>query len=262
MVGPAQFTVKDVKLGSRISNLHLVLSQEQPNGQRQEEVVGYITMSNIASESGISIDTSYKPYPPRLPVDLGALARNGQDENWSVRSADPFAHFRRAAQNLQMFLVKPSRRPANMPKSVGDQWVRFAPGRQPTGRWTNDALGFLVDMFPQLIEQYVNPVAEEAALGSSKIDEAEVKKAMSEPRAKYWYPTLSLNLDAKKLLPDEGVEWLFVRVKAKAIRNGRFDLDVEVWDEQDELVAISSHASLAVDSARNTTRNAKKDSKI
>jgi len=58
----------------------------------------------------------------------------------------------------------------------------------------------------------------------------------------------------KKLLPQEGVEWLFVRVKAKVIRNGRFDLDVEVWDEKGELVANSVHASLVMDASRNITR--------
>ena len=75
------------------------------------------------------------------------------------------------------------------------------------------------------------------------------------PEAKYWYPTLVLNLDVKKLLPEEGVELLFVRVQAKVVRNGRFDLDVSVWDEDGEMVATSQHASLVLDAARNMTRN-------
>ncbi len=81
------------------------------------------------------------------------------------------------------------------------------------------------------------------------------------PEAKYWYPTLVLNLDVKKLLPEEGVEMLFVRVRAKVVRNGRFDLDVSVWDEKEEMVAHSNHASLVLDAARNITRNGKGDAK-
>jgi hypothetical protein len=146
---------------------------------------------------------------------------------------------------------------------MNDQWVRFAPNRNPNGRWTNDALGFLVDMFPQIVEKFVNPHIEEAALDQQSAGEGNKPRQGKGEKgpgatAKYWYPTLALNLEVKKLLPEEGVEWLFVRVKAKSIRNGRFDLDVEVWDTDNELVATSSHASLIVDSARNTTRKAKK----
>ena len=76
----------------------------------------------------------------------------------------------------------------------------------------------------------------------------------NESTTTYWYPTLALNLDVKKLLPDEGVELLFVRVQAKLVRNGRFDLDVSVWDEGGEMVAHSVHASLVMDTSRNLTR--------
>jgi len=257
-VGPALFTVTDVKLGARISNLHIVLSQKQDHSDEyQDEAQGYITMSNMATEEGLSLDTSYQIHPPALPVDLRLLSSQGHDTNYTARAKDPFPQFRRAAQNIQMFLVQPERKPAHYPKAINDQWVRFSPNRQPTGRWTNDALGFLVDMFPQIVESYVNPFVEEAALG--RHSEAEIKKFMdsNEPRAKYWYPTLVLNLDVKKLLPEDGVEWLFVRVRAKSIRNGRFDLDVEVWDVEGELVATSCHASLVVDASRNTTRKTK-----
>ncbi|KIX07133.1 uncharacterized protein Z518_05110 [Rhinocladiella mackenziei CBS 650.93] len=259
-VGPALFTVKDVKLGARISNLHIVLSQKQAHhDEYQDEAEGYITMSNIAAEQGLSLDTSYQLYPPALPADLQSLATQGYDANYTMRAKDPFPQFRRAAQNIQMFLINPERKPAGRPKAMNDQWVRFAPNRVPNGRWTNDALGFLVDMFPQIVESYVNPFVEEAALGQHSEAELQEFLRSNEPRAKYWYPTLALNLDIKKLLPDEGVEWLFVRTRAKAIRNGRFDLDIEVWDVEAELVASSCHASLIVDASRNTTRKAKKE---
>lgn len=258
-VGPALFTVKDVKLGARISNLHIALSQQQEhNGEWQDEAEGYIMMSNIGTETGLSLDTDYELYPAVFPADLNQLSSQGQDINYTLRAKDPFPQFRRAAQNIQMFLVRPERKPAGRSKAINDQWVRFSPGGNGlTGRWTNDALGFVVDMFPQIVESYVNPFVEEAALGQHSQSELKDFLRSNEPRAKYWYPTLALNLDVKKLLPPEGVEWLFVRIKAKAIRNGRFDLDVEVWDTNKELVATSSHASLVVDAARNTTRKGK-----
>ncbi|KEF53856.1 uncharacterized protein A1O9_10258 [Exophiala aquamarina CBS 119918] len=255
-VGNAIFTVQDVKLGSRISNLHITLSQPKHPGDQnlEDKAQGYITMSNIAAEEGLSVDTQYTlASPPALPVDLRALAAHSLDENYTIRAADPFPEFRRAAQNIQMFLVRPDRKDPSRPKSINDQWVRFSPNKVPNGRWTNDALGFLVDMFPQIVEHYINPESEEAAMSPQSQQRRNdfIKKSKADGHRPFWYPTLVLNLDVKKLLPNDGVEWLFVRVRAKRIKNGRFDLDIEVWDEADELVATSTHASLIVDASRN-----------
>lgn len=264
-VGPALFTVRDVKLGSRITNLHLTLTQN--NDPSTAIVEGYIMMSSLPAESGLTLDTSYRLLPQPLPADLSLLASAGEDSNYRRRGREPFPKFRRAALNVALYLVKPTSRPADHPKSVGDQWIRFAPRQNGpdalgTGRWTNDALGFLVDLFPQIIEQYINPVAERAAVEVE--DPEEMRRIIStitgsetEPKARYWYPTLTLTMNVKKLLPPEGVDFLFVRVKAKKIKEGRFDLDVEVWDEGGELVCTSYHASLALDSSRNIARNGK-----
>lgn len=257
-VGKAYFTVRDVKMGSRISNLHLTLSQKDDNsGKMVDEVEGYLTMSDMSAEDGLSLVTEYHIHPEPLRVNLSELLQN-RDQNYIRRGRDPFADFRRAGKNMIMHLIRPERRPKHFPKAMIDQWVLFRPlGRE--GKHTNDALGFIVDVFPQIIESYVNPDLEEATLGQdlSKDEASELIKNQKQPHAKFWYPTLSLNLDVKKLLPKEGVEWLFVRVQAKKISKGRFDLQVEVYDESNDLVALSTHSSLVVDSSRNTTRGKK-----
>ena len=56
-----------------------------------------------------------------------------------------------------------------------------------------------------------------------------------------------MSLDVKKRLPDEGVRWLFVLVRTKDVREGRFDALVEVWDEGGELVALSQQLWMAVE---------------
>ncbi|RMZ91061.1 hypothetical protein DV736_g1699, partial [Chaetothyriales sp. CBS 134916] len=226
-VGPATFSVRDVKIGSRISNLHLTLFQDYHN-------------------TGTAAT--------RTPVRLGSAA--GEDDNYMLRRKEAYPNFRRATLCMRMYLVKPDRRPASHPLSINDQWSRFSP-LQREGRWTNDALGFVVDMFPQVVEKYINPIVERAAI--TEKDDEKLKQIVKEhaKNAKYWYPTMTLNLDVKKLLPEEGVEWLFTRTKAKTIKNGRLDLDIEVWDAQGQLIATSSHASLIVDTSRNTTRNGK-----
>lgn len=215
-------------------------------------------MSNIASETGLTLETEHKLLPPALPADLPTLLSTGADANWKRRESEPFPNFRRAAKHVRFHLMK--RRPVNLPRSIGDQWVHFFPNEQ-RGKWTNDSLGFVVDMFPQIVESYVNPAVEEASRRGQDVG----KVMKNEPTAKYWYPTLSLNLDVKKLLPEEGVDWLFTRVRARAIRNGRFDLDVEVRDADDDLVALSTHCALIMGTERNISgrsKNGSKESKI
>jgi hypothetical protein len=41
-------------------------------------------------------------------------------------------------------------------------------------------------------------------------------------------------------------KWLFMKVRAHEIKNGRFDTEVTIVDEGGELVALSRHVSLAL----------------
>ena len=115
--------------------------------------------------------------------------------------------------------------------------MRFESGE----KFTNQSLGFVVDMIPQIVEMYRTD-----AEGRASSVERELKSIGAVDLRNWglmWYPTLLLNLDMKKVLPPEGVEWLFVRVRAKQIRDGRMDLEVVVLDEEEDLVAISNHVS-------------------
>jgi archaeosine-15-forming tRNA-guanine transglycosylase len=56
------------------------------------------------------------------------------------------------------------------------------------------------------------------------------------------YPTLCMSSEIKK--DPKGTKWLFMKITAHEIKNGRFDTDVYVVDEEGELVALSKHVSL------------------
>lgn len=62
-----------------------------------------------------------------------------------------------------------------------------------------------------------------------------------------FYPTINMGIEVKKNLPEEGVKWLFTRFRMKGLRDGRFDLGCEVWDEGGELVAVSSQVWMVVE---------------
>ena len=142
----------------------------------------------------------------------------------------------------------------------------------PGQRFTQESLGYVVDSFPQMVEMAkTGQVASQnstAALPTSSppnggasggIDgggggggEKSIDKALW---AQFWYPTVTLNMEMKKLLPPHGVEWLSSRITCSQIRNGRMDIEIVVFDEDGELVALSNHVALIVPAQRNMQRS-------
>jgi len=243
--GPAAFTVKDVKLGRMTSTIHITLSQDG-----REEVLGYISNSNIETETGVSFETQWSLDPPPLPVDLKAL-QAGNDAHWGQRYKLPFAQFRKASTNMNFFFP----RQGQLSRSIVDQWISMATGE----KFTNTTLGFVADMFPMIPEVYrgeIDPYSIEAERSAVDVKADAKQKGW----AMFWYPTLLLNLDVKKALPEEGVDWLFVRTRAKQIKNGRYDLEVVIMDEHSELVALSHHVCMALSAERNLAKRKKPNS--
>jgi len=239
--GEATFTVKDTKLGRQTSVVHITLTQ----GGR-EEVVGYLTNSNITTESGVNFSTNYALNPAPLAVDL-SLLKQDKDENWSQLQEMPFSSFRKATRNTVFYFPRRGQRK----RGSADEWIRFANGE----KWTNVSLGYVCDMWPMPVEAFIH---EDNPYDVSTIQSGKDKSKMG----KFWYPTLLLNLDVKKALPEEGVEWLFVRVDTKQIKNGRMDLEIVIMDEAGEIVALSQHVAFALGSERNLAGRKTGSSKI
>ena len=234
-VGPATFVVKDVKLGRQTSVVHVTLLQDS-----REEVVGYITNSNIATEEGVSFDTAWGLQSPPPKADLSKFDGD-EDPNWGERKRWPFADFRKATLNVRSWFPR-----AGQPSAgVIDEWLSLKNGEN----WTNESLGSVVDTFPQVIETYIlgdDPYSIDSEQSSVS------REGRKNSEVGLWYPTVLLNLDVKKALPKEGVKYLHVRLQAKQIKNGRFDLEIVVLDEGGDLVALSHHVCFAVSAARNT----------
>lgn len=213
-------------------------------------VAGYITVSPPDAEVGISAETGWKPHPPPPAgsradgsVDLSALGRTGCDGAWHNINP-PFPEFRKATAQAEVY--GPGDGATQQKRNGGmkiDQLARFRPGGDINGRWTNAAVAYLIDMFPMAIEGFDNMAA--AAVERENEDSAEHKQAQ------FWFPTVTLNVDMKKHLPANGVEWLYSRVVTKVVRDGRTDIEVTVLDEDGEVVALSTQVGLVVSASRN-----------
>lgn len=246
--------VEDVKLGARTSTIHIKLlqpSEKRPN-ESEIKVAGYITVSPPDAETGISAKTGWKPHPlppsgsgPGGKIDFSALANKGQDGRW-IKLNPPYPEFRRAAAQLELY--GPGKGD-DQQKETGsmaiDQWARFRPNGDVNGRWTDAAIPYLIDMFPMALDGFDTVSANATAKEKGLKDASEIDKA------KFWYPTVTLNVDMKKHLPVDGVEWLYSRIVTKVVRDGRTDLDVTVLDQNGDVIALSTQVGLVVSASRN-----------
>lgn len=203
--------------------------------------------------------TGWSLHPPPLPLlsSTTAALKADRDPNWT--RARRLSTFRKAAARTEFYLP----RQGQLAPAMADEWIRPADG----SRFTQTALGFVVDQFPQIVEIHPDAAAATAAVATSSSpssgnlgvggdgDRGKGSREEEAMRRTKWYPTVVLNLDVKKALPEEGVEWLFVRVRAKRIQNGRMDLEVVVLDEEGDLVAVSDHVCLIVGAERNMKRS-------
>ncbi|KAK3619341.1 hypothetical protein LTR56_012452 [Elasticomyces elasticus] len=244
--GPATFTVKDVKLGRQTSVIHITLRQ----GDR-EEVVSYVTNSNLDTETGVTYPSGWTINPPPPATDVSKLDSD-TDPLWGERKEWPFADFRACTKQIRSWFP---RKGQHLPAIV-DQWLSM---KDPDDRFTNETLGFVVDVFPQIIESFLLNGLDCYSVDFERQNTPEEQVKLMKGGARMWYPTLLLNLDVKKALPAEGVKFLFARLQAKAIKNGRYDLEIIIKDAEGDLVALSHHVCLVVSSERNLAARRKVD---
>ncbi|KAK2750151.1 hypothetical protein FQN57_004647 [Myotisia sp. PD_48] len=266
-IGPVKFVVTDTKLGARTSTLHISLIQFDSNNKPREEVAGYLTISDLVTEEGPTIATDYKLNPLPTPgtildsngtpvgVDFEKLGKTGQDGDWK-RFVISHSSMRKASRHVE-FNTPTTKIMAQ--KGFIEQWTRFKPyGKDAV--WKDDSLGFLIDMFPMML-QSLDDKPWEGKEGVAPSAHPDAPK--SGPLAKFWYPTVLLNVDFKKKLPEEGAEWLYSRVLTRVLRNGRMDYDIVILDEQGDIVALSNHIALIVGAERNlSARGSNNGSKI
>lgn len=267
VVGTARIVIEDIKIGKRTSTIHISLLQLSEKGSNQGDYVvkitGYITLSPPTAEKGVSAPTSWVLHPnvppgslPGGKVDLERLGREGHDGIWS-RVEIPLLQFRRASAHTELFSPNPVQSDPQR-RGVVDAWVRFRPivadSKAQLGRWTNVTLGYLCDMSLMVLLGLVGGLD----LSSSNAKKPAESESITqrEKLAMFWYPTVSLNIDFKKQLPDEGVEWLYMRLHIKSLQDGRTDLNVEILDVAGEVIALSNQIGLVMGSGRNSGEQA------
>ncbi|OBS17652.1 hypothetical protein FPOA_09387 [Fusarium poae] len=248
-IGEVTIAIEKVKIGLATSTFHATLTQgnDSSNSKARKCVLGYYVCLAPTTDS-LTLTTGWKLLPPAPAIDLERAAKE-LDPNWSLEASRiQISHlaslgFVRAVEGAfeSYYRRQPDR------KGLEDSWIRLTSGE----RFTNSTLSLVVDAKPYVVEGW-RPLPE-----GEKSEAEAVPFSRNDP---FWYPTLVMNLDIKKILRQEGVEWLFIRTEARKIEQGRLDLQVTILDQEGDLVALSSHVNLVLSASRNLgARNVKED---
>ncbi|KAL9582652.1 MAG: hypothetical protein Q9212_003174 [Teloschistes hypoglaucus] len=238
-VGDTTVIIKDIKLGFNVSTVHFALMQDDI-----ERVVGYAFNMNLESERGISYPTPSPLDPEPSSANLAKLA-DQSDPTWIGYSIPWHPHsFLKGSTHFQFFFpTKPCISP-----NISDAWIRFVGADQ---KFTTEMLGSIADHWRRMIENYVpNSKWRQDIIPMRVAQDNAAGKLTPAYSTSYGYPTLSMHLEIKKQLPPEGSEWLFMRARSTAIRNGRFDAEVLIMDEHMDLVALSHQVAFITESVQ------------
>lgn len=247
--GPGIIVIDEVKLGRQISTLHVTLWQGDVldhapwfvASSSRRKVLAYTTQVDLKAFTGPSFPTGHQRNSaaalPAIP-DFDLVKKKGTDGKW--KDAFQPDHPIRKGSYANWNMLIPSQEA--LTPGVCDVWIS-AVGNQ---RITQATLPYVTDKFPLDFLAFFTPP------GYFSPDDPETLAKRRESRRRLWFATVVLNLEIKKLLPEEGVEWLNMSITTKQIKDGRLDIQVMVRDLAGELVALNSQVALILSMDRNT----------
>ncbi|KAJ5280860.1 PKS-like enzyme [Penicillium angulare] len=258
----AVMVLREVSIGKAWSTLRVEISQGEKIAASSD-----ITITSF-SVPGITLQTGWNLFPPPRQVDLLKLEK-GEDPAWtSYQTAFYPDGFRRGHSYIRNFIPKTW----SADNSFVEQWVLPGWDCEPLGScakpenekalWTNDMVQFIVDNGLPVQENYMPLVPGKSlpmgSVAATLAFAAAQEKARNEGNPQWRalrddgskkimvqtvHVTLSMSTEIKKNLPREGVRWLYLRTEAKHIENGRMDLEILLYDEKMELVAVNNQVA-------------------
>jgi hypothetical protein len=180
--------------------------------------------------------------------------------------------------------------PREVPSQVNfvEQWVIPGWDCTPNGsretttkkaKWTNEVIPFVADMSLSVQENFRPSPDVKTSLGSiiatlafSARQEQARKKGQSNWREladdghlpdvgpgmftnAIINVTLSMSTEIKRKLPSDGVQWLYMRTKVKKLEGSRMDMEVLLFDECMDFIAISHQVAWIVTGVEKNLKN-------
>lgn len=249
--GDATLSFKEIHTGRGASTIHVTVQQDDDIC-----ALGYVNLTDLSPTKGLTLETNWQLDPKPIPVSIPKLSAD-EDPCWVSILTPYHSESWRRVQSYVKFHV-----PFEMQdKSIRDHWIRHSDLKT---KWTNETLGFVIDICYPMLDNFFpeNSIGNHDACVAEGLKQSNERengttvdiKDLDESSGLYdtpaTYMSLNISFDVHKKLPVGGVDWLFLRGRARQINSGRLSLEVTVLDEGGELVALGSHLCQIIDLRR------------
>ena len=240
-------TVTPLKLGSVVSTFQVELAQGG-----KTKVVALATSTNFDYPLGPTVSTAWTPLPPPRPKpDFERVLKHQPDPNWvpAIYSGEfiPFTG--------RMLILDP--REGFPTDGICDAWNGF----EGTERIDSTTLAFMTDLVPSMSDTLLHnggiydahAFQKKARVWADKNPgvPAPLKNSIAKAmKATTLNQTATLDVEFKRRLPVEGLQFAFMRTTTKMLRDGRMDVDLTIHDQDMELVCTSRQVILVLEAQR------------
>ncbi|RYP83145.1 hypothetical protein DL769_001451 [Monosporascus sp. CRB-8-3] len=240
-------TIADLKVGAGTSTLQLQLSQ---NGRLK--IFALATATNFDKHVGPTVPTDWRLHPPPRPApNFDRVLAHQPDEHWLP------AHLAGEILPINRHQLILNPRDGFPVDGICDAWSTFLGGE----RMDATCLTFMTDLIPSMSDTLLrNGGIFDARASFVKMEKwaeknpgvpAELTNSFKEAmRATVFNQTVTLDIEFKRRLPKEGIQWTFTRSESRMLERGRLDLDVTICDEKMELLCLARQVILVLDAKR------------
>jgi hypothetical protein len=239
--------IRDLKVGSGISTIQLELTQKG-----RIRVVATATSTNFDRPFGPTVETDWTLRPPAVtPPNLAAVDCNQPDPNWlPCRIEGEIIPFTRRLVTLYP-------RDGFPLAGLCDSWNGLIGSERMDAPFVTLMTDYIPSMSDTLLHNgglydahriwqmmdrgaQTNPGVPAPVINT-------IKDAMSVATIN---STLTLDIEFKKRIPFEGLQWTFTRTEAKKLADGRMDVELTICDDQMKLICWARQIILTLDPSR------------
>lgn len=238
-------TISDLKLGAATSTLRLELSQKG-----KLRVAAQATATNFDKLVGPTVPSAWTLHPPPAPVpDFAKVLAHQPDDHWlpAIVAGEVLPFTRRQ-------LVLNCGFPTD---GVCDAWNTF----QGDERMDATYLAMMADCVPSLSDTLLSNHGLYDARRNFEMIQAAARENPGQPavltnsykelaKSNVFNNTVTLDIEFKRRLPEEGVQWTFTRAATRMLEAGRMDLDITICNEKMEYLCLARQVVLALDVSR------------
>jgi len=195
----------------------------------------------------------------RPAPDWTKISKNQPDNNWLPAFVDgelmPYTH--------RMMQLSP--RGGSPIAGLCDMWNSFG-----SERIDSTHLTVLTDLIPSISDTLLQTggVFDAHAIGKAAETWANTNPGvpcrlsnslMQAAKVGIWNSTLTLDIEFKERLPEQGLEWAFSRVVTRELRDGRMDAEVTICDQRLRPICVARHIVLVLDARRTSDKQKQKE---